>query len=130
MTPGALAIMNTMAENPQLTRDQSLDTRPVAVKILAREPLEGGGERITVPYQPSGWTKFILRVPETATKKYELDALGVEILDYCDGEKSVRHMASLFAKRHKVDKHEAERAVISFLETLVKRGVIVLVVPK
>ncbi len=119
-----------MTDTPQLTREQSLDTRPVTVNILSREPLEGGGQRITVPYQPSGWVKFILRVPSTATKKFELDALGVEVLDDCDGEKSVRHMATLFAKRHKVDKHEAERAVIAFLDTLVKRGVIILVVPK
>ncbi len=119
-----------MTDVPQLTREQALDARPVTVKILAREPLENGGQRITVPYQPSGMIKFILRVPATATKKFELDALGVEVLDYCDGEKSVKHMATLFAKKHKVDKHEAERAVVSFLDTLVKRGVVLMVVSK
>jgi hypothetical protein len=119
-----------MADSPQLTREQALDARPLVTRIIAREALEDGGERITVPYQPTGLVKILLRVPDTATKKFELDALGVEVLNYCDGEKSVKHMAMLFARKHKLDKHEAERAVVSFLETLVKRGVVLMVVPK
>jgi hypothetical protein len=119
-----------MTDNPKLSREQSLEARPMAVKILAREPIENGGQRITVPYQPSSFIRTILRVPDTATKKYELDALGLEIVELCDGEKSVKHIISVFAKRHKVDLHEAERAVITFLETLIKRGIIYIVVPK
>lgn len=113
-----------------LTRDQSLGAKPVAVKISKREKLDGGGERVVVPYQPSKWQRFFLRTPETLTRSFDLDAFGVDVLNMCDGQKTVRYIAEAFAKRHKLNKHEAEKAVIAFLQTLISKGVVVVMVEK
>lgn len=115
---------------PKLSREQSLGAKPVAVKISEREKLEGGGERVVVPYQPSKWQRMLLRMPETLTRSFELDAFGVDVLNMCDGQKTVRYIAESFAKRHKLNKHEAEKAVITFLQTLISKGVVVVMVEK
>ncbi len=41
----------------------------------------------------------------------EADALGVEVLDMCDGQKTVRYIADSLARRHRINPKEAEAAV-------------------
>lgn len=115
------------SDTPNLTREQAMSAKPVATPILRREPIDGG-ERITVRYQPGGLHRWLLRVPDTATKQYDLDVLGLEVLAMCDGQKSVRYITEKFAKKHRVSQTEAERAVTAFLQTMVKKGIVSIVV--
>ncbi|MCE9592245.1 MAG: PqqD family protein [Planctomycetes bacterium] len=113
---------------PALTRDQAMNAKPVAARVVAREPLPGGGERIKVPFHPSGVYKWLLRVPETATKRFDLDPMGVEVLAMCDGQKSVRYIAQRFAKTHSLNPHEAEQAVVAFIQMMMRKGIVSVVV--
>jgi hypothetical protein len=117
-----------MASAPKLTREQSMRARPIAVRILSREPLPYGGQRLTVGFQPTGFQKFLIRNTAGMTKKFELDPFGLAVLKMCDGTKSVRHITDAFAKKHKLHPAEAERAVSTFLQTMMRKGLIAMAV--
>ena len=119
-----------MSNHSAITREQSLDARPVAVRIVRRSPLPGGGERVAVPLRPSRWQKFLLRIPDDATKEFELDAVGVELLGLCDGEHSVKDLAREFSRKHQVGAFEAQQAVSAFMQTLIAKGLVVVVIGK
>src|SRR5262245_29560794 len=114
--------------SPKLTREQAMRAKPGTVRILNREPLDAGGERLTVPYTPTGLQKFFFRRAAGMTKKHELAAFGLEVLALCDGHKSVRHIVDTFAKRHKLHAGEAERAVTTLLQTMMRKGLVAMAV--
>ncbi|MCX5658710.1 MAG: PqqD family protein [Planctomycetota bacterium] len=114
----------------KFTREQALDAKPLATTIVSRTPLPDGGERVTVPLQATRMQRWILRVPKTATKQFELDPVGVSVLGMCDGRKSVRYIAQRLAKDQAMDVVQAEHAVIAFLRTMLRKGLIVMVVPR
>src|SRR5690606_7461029 len=95
-----------------------------------REIYEDGTHRLTVAYTPSRLQRFLLRTPEGLTRKYELDPMGVQVLEWCDGTKSVRSIAKRFARTYGVNTAEAETAVIAFLRTMMTKGIVSMVVPK
>jgi hypothetical protein len=113
-----------------MTRDAALASFPLAVKISNRQPLPDGGARVAVPLNPSKWQKMLLRIPDSATKEFELDKVGVEILDQCDGKTSVRELGSRFANAYKLNEHEAQHAVIAFIQMLLCKGLVVMLVEK
>jgi len=117
-----------MGQSSKLTRTQSLEARPVASAIVSRQPLAHGGQRVTMSFRPVPWQRWLLRVPETATKTFELDRFGVEILDLCDGESTVRSIIDKFAKAHRLDQFEAGKAVITFIRRLVRRRLLSLAI--
>jgi len=113
-----------------LNRDQAFDARPIAVRTLGREPLKRGGERLIIELHPRGVQKWLLRVPEGATRKIELDPIGVQVFDMCDGKTSVRQITRRFAKQYKVDPQEAEIAVTTFIRQMMRKGLVSMVINK
>ncbi len=116
-----------MPGKPKMTRDQSLGARPVAAVIARREPLANGSQRLTFSSRPSRWQKAILRLPDAVERRVELDPYGIEILDMCDSRTTVRQIIKRFSKHHRLDLHEAERAVLMFVRTLVRKGIVTIV---
>lgn len=114
----------------KLTRDQSLGARPVAATIVRRESLANGSQRVTFSSRPSRWQKTLLRLPDTVERRVELDPYGVEILDMCDNRTTVRQITKKFSRNHRIDVHEAERAVLMFLRTLVRKGLVTIIATK
>ena len=119
-----------MARKPKITRDQSLSARPVAAPISGRQTLENGGQRLTFNARPSRWQKTLLRLPDTVERQFELDPYGVEILDMCNSKLTVLRIVKRFADHHRLDPHEAERAVLLFLRMLVRKGLVTMLVKK
>ena len=113
---------------PRLTREEALQAKPMAMPVVKREPLPGGGERVTVRHRPTSIQKWLLRAPDSVARHYELDAMGVEVLEMCDGRKTVHFIIEAFAQRHKVNSHEAECAVTTFLFTMLRKGLVAMVV--
>lgn len=113
-----------------LTREQSLDAKPIATEIVEQIPLPDGGARVRIPLRPSPWKRRLLRVPDDATREFELDAMGVWVLELCDGNKPVRYIVKRMAREYSLHPTEAESAVIAFLRTLMQRGMVSMVVPK
>ena len=119
-----------MSKTPvkKMSREQALAAKPVAVAVARREPLKDGGQRIIVTAPVTGWRRKLLRMPEQVTQKFELDAFGVEVLDMCDGQKTVRYIIRRFARNHQLDEHEAETAVTMFLHTLMRKRLVAMAV--
>lgn len=119
-----------MAKRSNITRDEALDAKPLGIDVARRYPLADGGQRLVVNVVTGGWMKRLLRMPNTIVRKFDLDPFGVALFDLCDGQKSVRHIIKRFARDNQLDPVEAEQAVTTFLRTLMKKGLVRMVIPK
>lgn len=107
-----------------------MSARPVCADILERNELPGGGARIRVPYSPPKLYRWVLRTNRQLSREYDLDPFGLALLEMCDGQKNVRYIIKQFIKTHGLNEHEAEQAVVAFLRTLIRKGIVTMVVPK
>ena len=105
-----------------------MEAKPRACVIDKREPLPDGGERLSVRLRSTGTQRWLLRAPEFVPRQFELDKVGVQVLEMCDGQKSVRYIVKKFAKEYNVDEHEAEKAVVTFLRMLIRKGLVAVMV--
>jgi hypothetical protein len=114
----------TRNKKPKITLQQMLASRPV--KLVEAEPQpEGEGKwRVAVPLRPRRWAGWFLRVPAGATKTFELDALGKLVWDACDGKTSVQQVIKRLATRYNLNVREAQVATLTFLQTLVRKGLV------
>ena len=84
---------------------------------------------VSVPIRRRWWMHAFVRwlVPTNRFKRIELDRRGTSFLDLCDGERPVEEIVRHFAGEYDLSLQEAKVAVASFIEALVRRGVIVIV---
>ena len=94
----------------------------------------------TISYHPIG----IIRSPFTSLDgapiqptgavgrkgSVELDSVGRQVWELCDGEHTLREMAEEFRKRHKLTRMEAEWSLRNYLKDLGRRGLVGFVVEK
>lgn len=118
-----------MAES-RITRDQALDALPVRAPGVTCEPAPGGGARVIALQPTSKLARAILRMPDAIPRKFDLDSFGLAVFNQCDGKRTVRQIVGAFAAEHKVDEAEAERAVTVFLQTLMRKGLVTMMIPK
>jgi hypothetical protein len=107
----------------RLTPPQALSVRPVHLVEATIEKNAGGGT-LKVPIQPARWTGWFFKMPEGATKTFELDALGLLVWESCDGKTSVQQIIRRLAKQYNLNLREAEVPTVKFLQMLVKKGLI------
>jgi len=69
-------------------------------------------------------------VPHEAERRVVLDRLGSQVWQWCDGERTVEGVVDAFAAEHDLTFHEARVAVAGYISSLVKRGVLVIVMPE
>ncbi len=113
-----------------ITRDQSLKAVPVLPALLEEVPLEGGGARLVVAVPTRPMQRKFLRLPPTVKKEFELDAFGLQIVRWCDGKNTVEDLLKLFSKSYKLNPQESEKALFTFLRTLVSKGILALTIPR
>lgn len=109
------------------TRSQQLAARPVRLVSAELVPTDHGGGRLTVAVRPGRVHRWLLRFPEQATKTFELDAVGVFVWQRCDGKTTLRRLISDVARHLSISPREAEVATMSFLQLLMKKGLLGLV---
>ena len=110
--------------------DAALAARPVRAVEARIEPLADGGPwRMTVWVRPPRWAARFLRLPVTATKTFEFDAIGVRVWESCDGRTSVRDIAAGVAAEYGLTAREAEVATRAFLHTLALKGLVGVAIP-
>lgn len=66
-------------------------------------------------------------LPYSTHRRVELDALGAEVLDLCDGKRTVETVIEAFADRHRLSFREGQLAVSEFLRQLTQRGLTAIV---
>lgn len=116
----------------RLTQEAYAKSRPTRNSLVEEEAFEGG-VRLKAPLQTQGtglmgalakWA----RMPDT--KEFELETVGAFVWSLCDGQHSTEGIARKLRERFKMNRLEADTALAAFLETLAKRKLIVLAVPK
>ncbi len=116
-------------KRPQLTREQSLNAIPVRNQGIEVRRESGGTAVLVLKRSDSLRARAmskIFYVP--AERKIGLDELGTYVWDLCDGQTSVKKIVSLFAKKHKLGKKEAEVSVVEYLRQLTKKGLLGLII--
>lgn len=110
---------------------QVLDAVPTCNRAV-REERRAGALVLWVPIQrrwwmsgPVGWL-----LPFRREKGIELDALGQQVWQACDGERRIEQIIEDFAREHQVRFHEARLSVMQFLRALMQRNLVALVVPE
>lgn len=118
------------SKKPAVTRTQALAARPVQLARCELEMQPDGGAKLKVPMRPTKWAGRLFRMPEGATKTFELDSIGVFVWSHCDGKTTVQQLIRKLAREHNLTLREVEVATIRFLQMLVKKGLIGMSVEK
>jgi hypothetical protein len=116
---------------PGLSHEQLLAAVPAPNAALRSEP-RGDAIRLWVPVQRRWWLQKPLGwfLPLRREKGIELDRVGSEVWRACDGRRSVEQIVEGFAGRHQLGFHAARLPVVQFLQSLVERNLIALIVPE
>ena len=123
--------MRLRRRRPRVTPEQVLGSRPVRNERLRSEETEGGGLRLFADRREVWWVKLLSAFfPVPRERMVELDAVGEEVWELCDGKHSLREMIQVFQERHKLTRAEAEWSLRTYLRDLGKRNLVAFVVDK
>jgi len=118
-------------EGPKLTREQSLAAVPVLNQLITKERNAKGKLVVNVPRKRTNMVRLIAKVFRLPPyKQLELDELGGYAVELCDGRNTVADVVDKFAEQFRLNRREAEVSMVSYLETLAKRGIIGFAVPQ
>lgn len=65
-------------------------------------------------------------LPFTAVRKIQLDRIGTDVFNLCDGVRTVERIVETFASLHKLTFREAQLSISQFMRMMVQRGLIAL----
>lgn len=116
-----------MSRRANISRSTALAAVPVQVPH-ARTEEKNGKLYVTVKYRRPGWQR-LLGADEECDRTYGLDQYGREVYTGCNGKAAVSTIVKRFAKQHALSRPEAEKAVTTFLKTLMARGLIGMELP-
>ncbi len=90
---------------------------------------DDGGAQIEIPIRRPRYLLNILRwlLPFSDVRRVRLDALGMTVLNLCDGRRRVEDIIETFAAQNRLTFREAQVSVLGFLGSLTQRGIIVIV---
>lgn len=98
-------------------------------KALKSERIEGGGIKLVLERRQVWWARMLAIVfPIPKERVVELDALGEQFWDLCDGKRTLRELIRVCQEEHKLTRAEAEWSLRTFLRDLGKRGLVGFVV--
>lgn len=106
---------------PLPSREALLRAVPLKNTLLRETPTPNG-LRLTGQVN-SSWRRLLGAKPE---KTFELDSLGAAVWNSLDGRRTVEDLIRHFAADKRVNLREAEVAVLAFLRTLLRRGLVAL----
>mgnify|MGYP000490781525 CR=1 FL=1 len=115
---------------PVVSREEALAARPFRAVEAALEETADGGGRLTVEVRTTRTGRWFLRLPSQMKKTFEMDEMGLMVWRLCDGKTSVQQIIRKLAKRYNLNLREAEVPTVTFLRTLVKKGLVGMAVKK
>ncbi|MFO8007414.1 MAG: PqqD family protein [Candidatus Brocadiia bacterium] len=114
---------------PDLTRDESLDARPVLNRLVKLERSEDGHAILQIPRRDSGLARLVAKVFRMSPyRQLALDEIGTFVVELCDGEHTVRQIVDKLAETYTLNRREAELSLGEFLRMLARRSLIGLVI--
>jgi hypothetical protein len=117
-------------QRPVVSREEALAARPFRAVEAALEETADGGGRLTVEVRTTRTGRWFLRLPSQMKKTFEMDEMGLMVWRLCDGKTSVQQIIRKLAKRYNLNLREAEVPTVTFLRTLVKKGLVGMAVKK
>jgi len=116
----------------EISRQESLASRPVRNEALRVERRPDQTVLLHVTVRPAAWARVLSRLfrLQDVQRRISLDELGTCVWDMCDGQTTVRTMIDRFARRFKLNRKEAEVSMVQYLRTLAKKGLIGIIVPE
>jgi len=125
---------------PSLGRSDFLRLKPVRNPMVEWKRDEEGKVRITIPLKkPSSQDEgrrprrggfFSRFFPEPKERRIQLDEIGSDVWELCDGERTVKDIVDHLCEKYKLLPREVEVPLNSYLNSLVKRGLIGFILPK
>jgi len=115
----------------KLNRARSLKVRVLTNPAVDSENTEDGNIRLTVHRADTLFGKLmgaLFLVPKE--RKIALDEIGSAVWRMCDGKHTLTQIAERIQHENKLHRKEAELAVISFIDSLAKRRLVVFKVPE
>ena len=104
---------------------------PVLNQLVTVEHNDKGRVLLSLPRRRTSMVRLVSKVFRLPPyKRLELDELGTYAVELCDGSNTVAGIVARFAKRFRLNQREAEVSMVSYLQTLAKRGIISFVVSK
>ena len=110
---------------PELSREQAMSALPVLNQLVTVEYDGEGNAVLNLPRKRTSMVRLIakaFRLPPY--KKIELDELGTYAVELCDGENTVQDIVEQFARKFQLNRREAEVSMVTYLQTLARRGII------
>lgn len=102
--------------------------RPRQTEGVIVRPLENGSVELDLPAKPTRGPKWWpgSRPMDITHRKFELEELGAFVWSRCDGRTGLDAIARALVARYKMPRVEAEAALGAFVQTLSRRGLLVL----
>lgn len=97
--------------------------RPYALPGIRTKEDADGSITVLIRFQRSGWQKW-LGAPAEYERRFQLDSLGSEVFEACDGKTSVEQTVKRLSASHNLNIAEAELAVTKYLKTLMMKRII------
>lgn len=111
----------------QIDRHQSLDGVPVMNENVSCANDETG--RLVIKIKLKRGSSFLARFqPPVLERNVRLDEIGGFVFKLIDNQRSALEIIELFLAKYRVNRREATLSVIAFLKSLVRKGVISIVI--
>jgi len=118
-------------QRPQLTRDDLLASRPVLNQAVSWSLDDQQEVRIEIPRRDVWWVNLLAKIIYTPKKRtIALDEVGSVVWKMIDERKTVQAMIGQLAAQYKLNRREAEAALIAYLRTLAKKNLVGFEVPR
>ena len=119
-----LAMFGFLKKPAPPQRDSILAAIPVRNPVVRQTTSAPGKTMLTAPIEATRIKRiFGTRAQQ---KSFELDALGLDVWNACDGQRTVEQIITRFAREHRINLREAEVSVSTFLRTLIARNLLAL----
>ena len=116
---------------PSVSREEALEARPMRNLSVKCSTGEEGEVTLEMDRRRDLSSRLLgLIVAAPLRKTVALDEMGSFVWNLCDGEHSVSEIASLLARKHKLNRREAILSLSTFLRDLGKRRLIGFAVSK
>jgi hypothetical protein len=127
---------------PSLSRSEFLSIRPVRNPVVEWEKNEKGEIKVIIPIKkikeeaekrrkkrPRGPAFLSRMFPEPKEKRIQLDVVGSAVWELCDGKRTTKEIVDFLCQNYKLLPREAEISLSTYLNSLVKRGLIAFILP-
>ena len=116
-------VYKTKKDYQRVDHRDTLHSVPALTETAVIEP--AGADLVTVKIKvPRGLGFFERFRPPVIEKKFELDELGTYVIGLIDGKRTILDLVNAFEAHYRVNRREAELAVVSFMKMLMQKKII------